>query len=343
MAASNWRKKRSVAETLFTESHRFDFYQTVRLLEIIDPVGASVGDGTDPAAETVRFRSSLSSTFPASDVDRVALPEKGDTRFRVDVNFMGLAGAFGPLPPPLAEEVAARARAHDEAGRDFLDMFNHRLVSLMYRARRKHRPELGRGTPADTNFAFYFYSVMGLGTGGLRGRMDVPDRALLHHAGQIGQQPRSLHGLERLLRDHFGVRVEAEPLQGGWLELDETQVTRLGARLGRNRTLGRDAVAGTRVWDQQAGVGLVVGPLGLRRFRDFLPIGPAWAPLLSLFGFYAGTNLDCTVRLRLLPSQVPVSKLKRGLYPHLGWTSWLKTKPRATEGSVRLRAPSILR
>lgn len=343
MAASNWRKKRSVAETLFTQGHRFDFYQAVRLLETIDPVSTTVGDGTDPAVEAVRFRSSLSGTFPASDVDRVSLPEEGQSRFRVDVNFMSLAGAFGPLPPPLAEEVAARARAHDEAGRDFLDIFNHRLVSLMYRARRKHRPELSRGTPADTNFAFYLYSVVGLGTGGLRGRMDVPDRVLLHHAGQIGQQPRSLHGLERLMRDHFGVRIEAEPLQGGWLELDETQVTRLGARLGRNRALGRDTVAGTRVWDQQAGVRLVVGPLEFGRFQDFLPIGRAWAPLLSLFGFYAGTGPDLTVRLRLLPDQVPVSRLKRGAGPRLGWTSWLTTKPRAAEGSVRLRAAPALR
>lgn len=343
MAPSGWRKKRSVAEALFTEGHRFDFYQAVRLLEIVDPVSTSVGDGTDPADEAVRFRSSLSGIFPASDVDRVALPRKDDTRFRVDVNFMGLAGAFGPLPPPLAEEVAARARAQDEAGRDFLDMFNHRLVSLMYRARRKHRPELSRGTPADTNFAFYFYSMMGLGTGGLRGRMDVPDRALLHHAGQVGQQPRSLHGLERLMRDHFGVHVEAEPLQGGWLDLDETQVTRLGTRLGRNQALGRNAVTGTRIWDQQAGLTLAMGPLDFRRFQEFLPVGPAWKPLLSLFGFYAGTNLDLTVRLRLRPNQVPVSKLKRGAGPRLGWTSWLTTKPRAGEGTVRLRAPPVLR
>lgn len=339
MATSGWRTNRSVAAQLFTQGHRFDFYQTVRLLELIDAVSTRVGEGTDPAAEPVRFHSSLTSAFPASDVERVSMPDPGDTRFAVQVNFMGLAGAFGPLPPPLADLVAERARQQDRAGSDFLDIFNHRLVSLMYRARSRHRAELNRGRPDQTNFAFYLYSLTGLGTDGLRGRMAVADRTLLHHAGQLNQQPRSLHGLERLLEDHFDVRVRGVPLQGRWLPLDETQITRLGRRRGRNQALGRDAVLGSRAWDQQAAVTLVLGPLELDRFLSFLPVGDAWAPLVALFRFHAGTDLDGAARLRLRASQVPVSRLSRQAGPRLGWTSWLTTRPRTREGVVTLRMP----
>ncbi|HSK41535.1 MAG TPA: type VI secretion system baseplate subunit TssG [Arenibaculum sp.] len=340
MATSGWRTNRSVATQLFTQGHRFDFYQVVRLLELIDAVSARVGEGSDPAVEPVRFRSSLTSAFPASDVEHVSMPDPGDTRFAVRVNFMGLAGAFGPLPPPLADLIAERARRQDHAGSDFLDIFNHRLVSLMYRARSRHRAELNRCRPDETNFAFYLYSLLGLGTGGLRGRMAVADRTLLHHAGLLNQQPRSLHGLERLLEDHFDVHVRGVPLQGRWLPLGESQVTRLGRRHGRNRMLGRDAVLGTRAWDQQAAVTLVLGPLDLDRFVTFLPVGDAWAPLVALFRFHAGTDLEGAVRLRLRASQVPASCLSRGAGPRLGWTSWLTTRPSARPPA---RPPARLR
>jgi type VI secretion system protein ImpH len=333
MAASGWRKDRSVASLLFREGHRFDFYQAVRLLEMLDPVGASVGEGPDASAEVVRFRSSIRSAFPASDIDKVEMAGRG-RRFVMQVNFMGLAGAFGPLPPPITELVIERLRARDGAARDFLDQFNHRLVSLMFRARRTHRPELARGAPDDSNFAFYFYCMLGLGTDGLRKRMDVPDRALLERTGLLNQQPRSLHALERLIDAHFGVPVEAVPLQGRWLPLARTETTRLGLRDGVNNVLGHSAVLGTRVWDQQAALTVSLGPLDLPAFRSFLPVGDAWAPLVALLRFHAGRMQDFSIRLRLKPAEVPGTKLDRKVPPRLGWTSFLTTRPRSAEGVV---------
>ncbi|HEV7372441.1 type VI secretion system baseplate subunit TssG [Arenibaculum sp.] len=335
MAASGWRKGRSVADLLFKEGHRFDFYQAVRLLEMLDPVGASVGEGPDASAEVVRFSSSLKSAFPASDLDRVEMPGAG-RQFGMQVNFMGLAGAFGPLPPPITELVIERLRARDGTARDFLDQFNHRLVSLMFRARRAHRPELVRGTPDDTNFAFYFYCLLGLGTGGLRNRMDVPDRALLDRAGLLNQQPRSLHALERLVEAHFGVPVEGIPLQGRWLPLSRTETTSLGIRKGMNNALGSSVVLGARAWDQQAALTVSLGPLDLPAFRGFLPVGDAWAPLVSLLRFHAGRMPDFSVRLRLKPAQVPGTRLDRKAPPRLGWTSFLTTRPRTSEGVVTI-------
>lgn len=333
MAASGWRKGRSVASLLFREGHRFDFYQAVRLLEMLDPIGASVGEGPDASAEVVRFRAGIRSAFPASDVDQVEMAGPGG-RFAMLVNFMGLAGAFGPLPPPITELVIERLRSRDATARDFLDQFNHRLVSLMFRARRAHRPELARGAPDDSNFAFYFYCLLGLGTDGLRNRMDVPDRALLERAGLLNQQPRSLHALERLIDAHFGVPVEGIPLQGRWLPLARTETTRLGMRGGLNNVLGQSAVLGTRAWDQQAALTVSLGPLDLPAFRSFLPVGDAWAPLVALLRFHAGRMQDFSIRLRLKPAQVPEMKLDRKAPPRLGWTSFLTTRPRSMEGVV---------
>ena len=369
MAAFGWRSRRSVIEQLAAEAHRFDFHQAVSLIERLNPDARSVGDGSNPAHEAVRFCSSLTSAFPASDLTAAVPPRPGEPRWELAVNFLGLAGGFGPLPPPFTEAIVQQARAGDTATSDFLDIFNHRLVSLLYRARRKHRPALNRGTPDQGPFARYLYSLIGLGTDGLHGRMAVPDRVLLNHAGVLAQQPRSLHGLERLLSDHFGVEVRALPLQGRWLTLDDTQTTRLGQR---NSTLGNGAVLGSRAWDQQAAVVLEVGPLGLEDFRSFLPDGHAARALRDLAAFYVGPGIDTDVRLRLKPSDVPGTRLvganrlhlhtPRTLAdrprvagvrlggagrlltragpdaPRLGWTTWLTTRPRTEPGVVELRA-----
>jgi type VI secretion system protein ImpH len=338
MAAFGWRTHRPVAEQLFAEAYRFDFFQAVHLLEQLLPRAPRVGDTSGTRPEPVRFRSSLAAAFPASEIDRLALGAAGEPP-EMTVNFMGLAGGFGPLPPPLTEHVLARARRGDTAGRDFLDIFNHRLISLFFRARAKHRPSLARGTPADSNFALYLFALLGLATPELRGRLPFPDRALLHYAGLLAQRPRSLHALERLLADYFGVPVTGTSLEGRWLAIDDSEQTRLGAAGGNNR-LGQGAVLGRRAWDQQAGLRLVLGPLSYARFCELLPDGNAHRPLQALVGFHVETPVEPEYRLVLRAEDVPGTRLGRRHGAKLGWTSFLTTRPRGEPAEVRL-APGI--
>lgn len=337
LAPSTGRKHRSVIDLLKSEPQRFDFFQAVRILELLAKEADSVGDGVHPVREAVRFRASLISAFPASDIDALDLGAEPGERSTMTLNFMGLAGAFGPLPPPINDLILASSRRGDPAPREFLDIFNHRLISLFYRLRRKYRPVLNRGTPADGNFAAYLFALIGLGTSGLRHRTDFPDRALLHYAGLLNQRPRSMHGLELLVGGYFAITVKGRSLVGRWLRIDPTEVTHIGIR-GRNHILGGTAVLGEKVWDQQAGIGLDLGPMDLPRYLEFLPVGNAWRPLRSLVRFYVGTDLDCFIRLRLRADAVPPATLGRTSGSRLGWTSWLRTGPRVDEGAVTLRS-----
>lgn len=334
MAAFGWRTHRAVAEQLFAEAYRFDFFQAVHLLERLLPRAPRVGDTNGARPEPVRFRSSLAAAFPASEIDRLGLGASGQPP-EMTVNFMGLAGGFGPLPPPLTEHVLARARRGDTAGRDFLDIFNHRLVSLFFRARAKHRPSLARGTPADSNFALYLFALIGLAMPELRGRLPFPDRALLYYAGLLAQRPRSLHALERLLADYFDVPVKGMPLEGRWLSIDEREQTRLGAA-GRNNRLGQGAVLGRRAWDQQAGIRLILGPLSIGRFRQLLPDGNAHRALQALVCFHVENPVEPEYRLLLRAEEVPATRLGRHHRAKLGWTSFLTTRPRRHPAEVRL-------
>ena len=74
MATAGGRSQPPVIEELYAEPYRFNFYQLVRLLEMLTPDADSVGSGGDPEAEPLRFRSSFSLAFPPSDVVAVEQP-----------------------------------------------------------------------------------------------------------------------------------------------------------------------------------------------------------------------------------------------------------------------------
>ncbi len=323
MAAYGWRRHRAVDEGLFEEGHLFSFLQAVRLLEAIHPDRTPPGEGTDPAAEVVRFRSAVRLGFPASDVEEVRKQVNGDPA-EMTVHVLGLAGVHGPLPPAVTELAMERAFHGDRALRDFLDLFNHRLVSLLYRARKKFRPALDPGAPGRGRIATVLLSLIGLGTPHLAGRLGIRERSLLSYAGFLLTRPRPTVGLVRMLEDCFGVPVEIRERLGSWHTLEPIDVTRLGTS-GQNRALGFDTVLGSRVWDQAARFEVRLGPLTLDQFRSFLPVGHAHGPLSSAVRFSVREELEFSLRLTIQAEEVPELKLGEG--SRLGWTSWLKTKP----------------
>jgi type VI secretion system protein ImpH len=331
--AFGWQREKSVEEWLFTEAYRFDFFQAVRLLELISSECVPVGEGSEPEKEPVHFSARVGFDFPAGEVQDLVASADGSAPNMV-TNFFGLAGATGPLPAPLAELILERMRQKDSGLRDFLDIFNHRLISLMYRARKVHRVTLSSQSPEHGPMANYLYAFMGLGVSGLRNRMGqkMPDRVLLPYAGLISQQPRSVVGLKHILSDHFQTAVEVEQFSGVWRNIEPDQWSSLG-RLGKNQVLGQSVVLGTRIWDQQGRFVIVVGPLSFEQYLDFLPEGSAYTPLCELVRFYAGQEFEFRIRLKLRAAEIP--KLKLG-HAKLGWTTWLNTCPVKQDSAVEL-------
>ena len=339
MAANGRGARDSVIKRLRAEPYRFSFDQAVRILELRQDGGKAVGEGSDPHAEAVAFSSEVGLTFPPSEIVDLRDPEGEGGRDHLTVAFLGLAGVTGPLPLPFTEQIIKRIRARDTAGRDFLDLFNHRLLSLLVRLRRQHRPELRTDPPWESPQGKIFAALIGLATPHLQKRLGVPDPSLLHFAGLLAQSRRSQSGLETLLRGFFGMRVSVAPMQGGWEQLSPGQWTVLGAA-GRNRRLGHDAVLGTKVWDQGAGIAVVLGPLDLVLFRRCLPGQHGFRRMAELVEFYTRRQVAADLVLRLEAAQVPPARLDAAGATLLGWTSWLGTRGR--DGEVRLRLSSGL-
>ena len=326
-------------ELLYSEPYRVAFFQAVRLLERMAPPGREgVGRAVRPGNEIVRFRTHPSLAFPASEVvDLKPPPEtQPDRPPEMTVNFIGLTGPQGVLPYPYTELVRERVSYKDTALWSFFDIFNHRVISLFYRAWEKYRFPIAYERRGEDAFTEYLFDLIGMGTPGLRGRMSVNDEALLLYAGLVAQKPHSAGAIAAVLRDYFRVPAEVVQFQGQWFPLEPENVTRIGQA---NSELGRTLVAGASVFVSQSKFRVRLGPLTLPRFVSFLPVGPAWKPATDLVRYLAGLEFDFDVQLVLRKEDVPPCSLdsKSSLPPMLGWTTWVTSEtPRRDADEVVL-------
>jgi type VI secretion system protein ImpH len=135
--------------------------------------------------------------------------------------------------------------------------------------------------------------------------------------------------LERIISDYFDVPVEVEQFVGAWHRLDENDLCIFDRANDASEQLGWGAIVGDEIWNQQSGVRIKLGPLGLQHYLDFLPCGTAFKPLGSLARFVARGEMDFQVQLILKKDEVPACELSEEAEtePMLGWTSWAKTEP----------------
>lgn len=321
----------TLLDALFEEGWDFDFFQAVRLLEWLEPSRRIVIGLGQPAREAVRFGVHRSLEFPASVIHEIL--REGSGPISVTVAFLGLTGPQGALPEHYTEHLIWRGYEKDSAAQAFFNLFNHRFISLFYKAWLKHhfavQFELEQRSGArEQRFTQYLFDLIGLGTHGLQGRLAVPDRELLPYSGLIAQYPHSAVALEGLLRDYFDVPVEIVQFQGRWVALEEENLSNLDDADLRNQ-LGEGAIAGDAVWNQRAAFRIRLGPLSYSRFEHFLPSGSAIPKLISIVRFFAGPALGFDLQLILRSEDVPYCTFSEGsITPRLGWTSWLNLENR---------------
>lgn len=327
----------ALEKRLYREPFVFEFFQAVRLLEKFTPARTPPGRFVNPADEVVRFRAHPATAFPASEIQ--ALARTGDGRAQMSVNFMGLIGPLGLLPIYYTQLVMERIRVKDTALRDFLDIFNHRAISLFYQAWEKYRFTVEYERSGRDRFTHCLLDLVGLGTPALERRQAVPDEAVIYYAGLLAQKPRTAAALQQVLEDYFDVPVAIEQFAGAWFPLDRSSQCWLEERRRDAEQLGYGVVVGDEIWDEQSRVRIRLGPLTLKQYMDFLPTGTAYEPLRGLTRFFSD-ELDFEAQLILMREEVPKCELgaEGECAPQLGWVSWMRTAPlRADAGDTILK------
>jgi type VI secretion system protein ImpH len=320
-----------LATELVEDACSFEFFQAVALLERILSERRAVGSFSSPEQETVRFRSNPRMGFPASEIQELKLNEEGPAEMMV--NFMGLTGASGVLPHPYSELILDRLRGKDRGLAAFLDIFNHRAVSLFYRAWQRSRFAVNYGAGARDLFTQYLRDLLGIGTAGLAERQEVEDEGLIHYVSLVAMQGRSATALEQILTDYFEVPVSIEQFTGAWYPLDASTQFEMNDSENVSREVGGGAVVGDAVWDRQGRARIRIGPLTMEQYSEFLPQARAYESLRAITRFFSNDTIDFEVQLVLDRTEVPGIELDLNARrpARLGWVSWTATRPMAAD------------
>ncbi|MFJ2982140.1 MULTISPECIES: type VI secretion system baseplate subunit TssG [unclassified Pseudomonas] len=307
-------------QRLAHEPAAYDFNAALRQLECAYADLPRIGQASHPAHEAVRFGQLPSLAFEPAMLAGLEHNGAGKAPLLL-LNFFGVLGANGPLPVHLSEYVRDRQRNQsDPTLARFLDLFNHRMVSLFYRAWASAQPAVSLDRPAADRFSDYIGALIGLGVPALQGRDAVPHLAKLHYAGRLAPHARNAQGLAALLSDDLQVAVRVEQFVGHWMRLppDGMCALRSGPDAAR---LGVGTVLGSQVWDAQGKFRLLIGPLDMAQVRRLLPGGEGMRRLTDWVRHYAGLALEWDVNLIVAREHLPAARLGQGT--RLGWSSWL--------------------
>lgn len=307
-------------ERLDAQPHRFTLFAALRLLEQCFPTQPRLGESRRAADEPVRIGQTPSLSFAPSDVAGFQ-PPASEGPARLEQYSFGVFGPNGSLPVHLTEYAYERWRQREDATfADFVNLFQHRLISLFYRAWAEAEPTASFDRPESDRFREYLGALLGLGTPSARSRDAAPDRAKLSRVAHFAPQPRSADGLESVLADYFGLTVEVRQFVGEWMDVPRELFCRAGGDPAC-ASLGLTAALGALSWQCQHKFEIVIGPIALASFADLLPGSRGLAELAALVRLYTGDEWSWQLRLLLRDLEVPGVRL--GSAGQLGWTTWL--------------------
>ncbi|TKC78930.1 type VI secretion system baseplate subunit TssG [Trinickia terrae] len=334
---------------LLARAPHMNFFQLCQLLELQAPGRAGFGTLDSAAHEPVRFRPHSKTGFPASEVAAVEFDdERPCAPPTVRTTFLGLYGVNAAMPSHLIDDIVLRREGHD-AVMAFLDQFNHRVVTLLYRGWKKYRYPVGFRAGGTDERSRDLLCLAGFGIGDKAARAGLPDSRVLAIAGLLNQRTRTAEGLAGVVALAVpGVDVKVDEFHPMRIKVSEPKG--LGSR-GRAtgdgerapRGLGSDYVLGRRIAYRSKAVRVTLRASSADHVNGLLPDAPLHRDLMAFLRIYVGVKADVMLRMDVPSELAPLLELgatrarpgDAGETAHahasrLGWTSVLKPAPGRT-------------
>jgi len=282
---------------------------------------ARVGGDGPLDSEAIRFRHDPALSFNPSDVTGARVVSREPLRVEMTTSFLGLTGSASPLPVHFAEELL------DEEGgatqRAFLDLFHHRLLSLLYRGVIKYQLA---SEATDVGTDAWVRRLLSLaGVDAVTQRETLDHRTVLMLMPALVSARRSPSALASALRfvlasDLRGAKVEVEPFVGEWAALDERDRCRLGRR---NCRLGMEIVLGARVFDVASKFRIKIGPVDSGAFRRLGAGTPLRAKIDAVIALFVNDLLSYEIAVTVDETRGRLVLSSRGEGARLGVDAWL--------------------
>lgn len=296
------------------------FVAAVRLLECVQPEKARLGRATRLKDEPVRLSQTPSLAFQSTSLTALE-GSNASHAYRLFCNCMGLLGSNGPLPVHYTEHALQRAAHHnDPTFREFIDLFNHRMLSLFYRAIADTDPAINLDRENDNRYADFIASIGGFLPAAARQRDNLPATTRFHFAGWLGARTRCPEGLVAVVGGYFDLQCSVTEFVGGWLQMPDESLIRLGSGEA-NCHLGVSSYVGRRVWSSGHKIRIKLGPMGWQQYREFAPGQKNNIALQQLVKSYLGDEIDWELELQL--TEGATERLSLDGKFRMGFDAWL--------------------
>lgn len=308
-------------EPLLAEGHRYAFFQALRLLRL--------QLGEDAFEKAVRVRPALSMSFPENDMESI---EQNEDKLRITANFFGLYGVTSPLPTFYTEDLIDERLSGGSNSRDFLDIIHAALYPMLFKAWEKNRIWLSVTEKKDGKRLNQLMALLGLhNSSGAAPQNNL--QALLPHAGNFNQYPRSAFGLQALvsgLLDDLPVKVE--PCVPRTVSIPAADRTMLSVQAC---SLGNDTMLGSQVAERSGQAHVHVGPMPAAMFERLLPGGSLFTKITQAISHYVEEPIACVLGLSVKPAERQAIALGDG-WNRLGLNTWLpESEPGAASSPGR--------
>jgi type VI secretion system protein ImpH len=316
---------KKIQERLEAEGYRFNFFQAIKLLESLNEERPGVGHLGPVREEVLRLRPNEELSFSPADVHRIdaEAEEDGLKKWTLYANFLGLYGPNSSSPMYIAEMIAQCPRDSDPL-RDFLDIFNHRILSLYYRAWKKNNLSASLTKDHRDAFSKILFAMLGQDIEAPVDDWTIPPERLLRYSTYFCANSRPACGLENLISDFFDLDdVDVIQFVPRRFAPPKSAISRLSNADDGGR-LGESFVLGQTITDVSGQFRVRLGGLTMRQFLSFQPGNTQYDEMVFLVNMYVKHQLGFSLELLLKPNQGGPAKLS-ALDPvgKLGRSAWL--------------------
>jgi type VI secretion system protein ImpH len=317
------------AELLASAVARSQFVPLVALLERL--LGGEVRVGADGplGQERFRFRHDPALGFSTNDVSTLrfrsdARPGSWEestavVKAEITSTFLGLTGSVSPLPSYMAEEVT---HEDDEPPvlRNFLDIFHHRLLSLMYRAITRFDFALEYRSGGQDSWSKRVQTLTGVDAFAPERRTRLPPGLVLRLAPVLASRRRSAMALEAAVGEALRLdqgKTHVRQFLATWAPLAVDDRIKLGVE---NSRLSRGMLLGTRVLSRAGKFRVSIGPVPSEIRARLQAGGDLYERVKGVIELSAPAGLEWD--LEITSDERPALQLGRG-GSKLGQDSWL--------------------
>jgi len=315
----------ALAERVQLAISHVSLFPAVRRLELQLSKDAPVG-GDEPAErERVHFSHTPDFTYPAGEIRSLTFAKEGeDVSATLTTTLLGLLGTESTLPELLSEDVLLG----DDQGalQAFFDVFQHRALSLLYRAWRRYSPVAAFAGDGDEGLSKCLQSLVGVNAFSpyASPRATTPLFALgLSDLSRCEPSYLDTAALESILARLFpelAARVVASDPR--LVRAENEDVTCLGER---HCTLGVDAAYGDEALDTDGIVRIAVGPVSRALYEELLPGGARYRVLQPLLEEWLAARAKAELEILLPNEEAPALRLGEAFGSALGVDSRIPT------------------